>query len=313
MHFRILDLDGSVKGQEGLVRSCEPSIIDLRRWGPKLRLATRWPRFHRFERWLDRRLPRRDKEPTTTFLGSGDFHHVTLALLRRLQQPFNLLVLDKHPDWVGGMPLLHCGTWLHHAAQLPNLQHVYHLGGDLDFDNAYRWLAPRHQLETGKIVAIPACRTYRTGFWRNLPHEPLLPPLGSRLTPDRLQRLCEPHLENLQRWPLYVTLDKDVMTATESTVNWDSGQLRLEEVNLILDFFQRASCNPLLGMDVVGDWSPVSVATWLQHLMHAVEHPPLPHAAREAAATNQSVNLRLVATLTSEPSDSDTRRPVWSA
>ncbi len=311
MHFRILDLDGSIKAQDRLVRACEPMIVDLRRWGPKLRLAARWPRFFRFERWLDRKLPRQDAEPTTTFVGSGEFHHVSLALLRRLRQPFNLLVLDKHPDWVRGVPLLHCGTWLHHAAQLPNVQRIYHLGGDLDFENAFRWLAPRRHLEAGKFVVHPACRTYRAGFWRNLPHEPLLPASGGRLTEERLSRLCLPYLEDLQRWPLYVSLDKDVMTAAEAPVNWDSGHLHFDEVQTILNFFQRASGNPLLGMDVVGDWSAVAVDSWLQQLLHLVEHPALPTTENDAQALNQAVNLRLVEALTENRSTS-VPHPAWS-
>src|SRR2546423_736575 len=99
MRVRILDLDGSITDQERLVRKFHPEVFDARRWGASLRLACRWKRFHRFERWLDRELRYADDhEPSITFLGSGDYHHLTLAFLRRLQHPVNLLVLDKHPD-----------------------------------------------------------------------------------------------------------------------------------------------------------------------------------------------------------------------
>ena len=72
--------------------------------------------------------------------------------------PFNLLVLDKHPDWMRGIPFLHCGTWLHHALQLPTLNRVIHCGGDLDFDNAYRWLAPWREIKDR-----PRCGISRAG------------------------------------------------------------------------------------------------------------------------------------------------------
>ena len=104
--------------------------------GTALRLACRFARFHAFEEELGRYLDGR--EPALTFYGSGDLHHVSLALLRRFTTPFNLLLLDKHPDWMCGIPFLHCGTWLRHALRLPLLRRVFHVGGDLDFDNAWR-------------------------------------------------------------------------------------------------------------------------------------------------------------------------------
>src|SRR5262245_11927604 len=169
----VIDLDGSISSQDRLVRTFRPEILDMRRWGSKLRLGCRWECFYRFERQLDRLLGAATGFPTTCFLGSGDFHHVTLAMLRRLRQPFNLLVLDKHPDWMRGVPFLHCGTWLHHAARLPHLHRIFHAGGDIDFDNRWRLLAPWPALRQGRIVVLPARRSYRAGRWTTIPHEPL--------------------------------------------------------------------------------------------------------------------------------------------
>ena len=64
-----------------------------------------------------------------TLYGSGDFHHVTLALIRQIREPFNLLVLDKHPDWMRGIPFLHCGTWLRHALRMATLNARFPLRG----------------------------------------------------------------------------------------------------------------------------------------------------------------------------------------
>src|SRR5262245_6821642 len=105
MDIRIVDLDGSICRQSNLVERCTPSMYDLRRWGLQLRLGCRFGRFARFERELAGLIGFQDLEPALTWLGSGDFHHVSLALLRRQARPFNLLVIDKHPDWVRGVPL----------------------------------------------------------------------------------------------------------------------------------------------------------------------------------------------------------------
>lgn len=302
MRMRVIDLDGSITAQDRVLRTFEPEVHELRRWGPRLRLACRWKRFYRFERRLDRDLGvRACHDPYITLLGSGDFHHVTLALLRRLRQPFNLLVLDKHPDWLRGLPMLHCGAWLSHAARLPNVRRIFHLGGDKNFDNACRLLAPTKLLESGKIVTLPAVRTFQTGFWRGLPHQPLRSHFDRTIDRDRLEELLWPYLEELDRLPLYISLDKDVMWMPESITNWDSGQLDLTEVQEILQFFLKAAGNDLIGMDIVGDWSRVATEGLVRRLLHRVAHPAQRVDAEQARLCNERTNLMLLRFLTHDP------------
>ena len=292
MRVRILDLDGSVAVQSQLVLATSADIVPLQDWGPRLRLACSFRRFRRFDALLNRcLLP--DREPTATFYGSGDFHHVTLALLCRLKTPFNLLVLDKHPDWMCGIPFLHCGTWLRHAVRLPLLQHVFHVGGDLDFDNAWRWLAPVEELERGKITVFPAVRSFQRGPWRRIGNVPVRTGT-SPVTEQRVEQLLRPFAATLGRWPLYVSLDKDAMTADEAIVNWDSGHLHLEEVTAVLDAFLKAARGDIAGLDVVGDWSPVNVGSFAQRLLHWTEHPPLAVDPADATLTNARANLALM-------------------
>src|SRR5438105_1981991 len=99
MDVRVLDLDGGVAAQEKIVGP-GTKVVDLRAWGPVLRLACGFGRFWQFRRALAAACGPTDAHPRLTFYGSGDFHHVSLALLHRLDRPFNLLVLDNHPDWV---------------------------------------------------------------------------------------------------------------------------------------------------------------------------------------------------------------------
>src|SRR5713101_5686196 len=105
MHIRILDMDGSLTDQKELLAGYEPAIHPLRNWGPHIRLACSFGRYRRFGCALADVLGSADdRSPTLTFYGSGDFHHVSLALVRRLATPFNLLVLDNHPDWMRFVP-----------------------------------------------------------------------------------------------------------------------------------------------------------------------------------------------------------------
>ena len=251
-------------------------------------------RHRAFERDLANRLGCvNDADPAATFLGSGDFHHVSLALLRRLTRPFNLLILDKHPDWMRRIPLMHCGTWLNHAARLPLARHVFHIGGDLDFDNAYRWLAPWDLLRRRRIIVLPAVRSL--SCWQPLgrlsKHEAApVPDSDCTVTPERLEELLSPHRDELARWPLYISVDKDVLRPADAVVNWDSGHLELNEATTVLEAFRYAAGDDLAGMDLVGDWSPVEVQGIFRRLLHWTEHPLLRVDADEACWRNERTN-----------------------
>jgi hypothetical protein len=299
MDVRLLDLDGSILAQQDFTSRCGPEVVPLRDWGQRIRLACSFGAFRRFERECGERLLDDCKIARLTFYGSGDFHHVTLSLLGRNNKPFNLLVLDKHPDWVRGVPLLHCGTWLYHALSLPKLQRVFHLGGDLDFDNWFRWLAPWRQLRDGKIVVHPAVRRFVRGRWRHIPNEPLRESAESRLDERRLDAVLGNLRADLARHPLYISLDKDVMQACDAIVNWDSGHLELSEVRAILAWFFLACGGRLAGMDILGDWSPVRVHGLMRRALHVTEHPALEVDPALATRRNDQVNRALLQTVES--------------
>ncbi len=336
MRLRVLDLDGSLRHQQELLGHWRPQVVSLRDWGPRIRMACGFRRYRCFERELAGRLgSSTDDSPAVTLYGSGDFHHVSLALVRRQRAPFNLLVLDNHPDWMRGLPFLHCGTWLGHAARLENVRNIFHVGGDVDFDNYYRWMAPWELLCGGRIITIPARREYRKGAWKRVRSYPLhrhapadTHPDSSASTPPGRRRWdsgangatacgpeCEAHLERilrpwtdeLSRFPLYVSLDKDVMPAAEAPVNWDSGYVGLADVKMILRVFLRRSGGRLAGMDVLGDWSPVRVRGLFRRLLHLTEHPGVLVDAQAAAARNERTNRSLLETVASEWRDAVAR------
>lgn len=297
METRVLDLDGAVVRQTELLARSAAAVLPLAEWGPRLRMGCGHRRFRRFERELGRVAgPKPDGEPPLTFCGSGDFHHVSLALLRRQARPCNLLVIDNHPDWMRAVPLLHCGTWLYHAARLPRVARVFHVGGEVDFDNAWRWLAPWPLLRSGKITVLPALRRFRAGGWHNIKHEALRTDPDCPADRERLEAWLRPFRAELAGRPLYVSLDKDVLGADESVVNWDSGRLTTAEVQEVLRAFLSAA-GDLAGMDVVGDWSPVRVAGPLRRALHWTEHPRLAVDALEATRRNQALNLLLLETV----------------
>jgi hypothetical protein len=290
---RIIDMDGSLATQAEVFPATKDMWIPARSWGPRIRLACTFGTFRRFQAWLGSALSSRDRK--VTLYGSGDFHHVTLALLRRIREPFNLLVLDKHPDWMRAIPVLHCGTWLRHALRLTNLVRVFNCGGELDFDNPYRWLAPWAELRSGRLVVFPGQRRFERGGWSRIPTQPLLND-RMRLS-DVLAGALEPYRDELVARPLYISIDKDVLVAADAAVNWDSGLLRLGDAVTIVETFLAAAGRNLVGADVLGDWSPIVLGGLLNRFCDWLDHPSPEHAREEAAAINMKANVALLTAL----------------
>jgi hypothetical protein len=298
MDVRILDLDGSLLSQTALQARYQPVIVPSREWGPAIRMACSFNRFHRFERQLAALFgSATDSAPVVTLYGSGDFHHVSLALLRRQVKPFNLLILDNHPDWMRGVPFLHCGTWVDHACRLPLLHRVFHVGGEVDFDNYYRWVAPWDALRSGRITVFPALRRFQRGPWSAIVHSPLRAEGQESLCPDHLDRLLRPFRAELLSRPLYISVDKDALRQTEAVVNWDSGHLTLGEAQTVLRGFLQAAGGRLAGMDILGDWSPVRMRGALRRLLHLTEHPALTVDPGGASRHNERTNVALLETV----------------
>jgi hypothetical protein len=293
LRIPIVDLDGSLTHQADLFAAAPAQWVPAADWGPRIRLACDFTAFERFRGWLHDALPPDDR--CVTFYGSGDFHHVTLALLGRIRKPFNLLVLDKHPDWMRGIPFLHCGTWLRHALRSPYLRRVFHCGGEADFDNAYRWLAPWSEIAAGRVVILPARRRFAVGRWRRINVHTLM---TDGIDPVEVVRSAlEPHRDELRRHPLYVSVDKDVLTAHDAAVNWDPGLLRLDQAVDVIQAFLAAAEGRLVGGDVLGDWSPVRLGRRLNRLCSRVDHPSPELDPADAARRNLRANAALLRAL----------------
>jgi hypothetical protein len=290
---RILDLDGSLEAQSELFEPGEAAWTSASEWAPRIRLACTFPVFARFHAWVDSVLPIAGRQ--VTLYGSGDFHHVTLALLRRIHEPFNLLVLDKHPDWMRAIPVLHCGTWLRHALRLEHLVRVFHCGGELDFDNAYRWLAPWGDLRSGRLVVLPAQRRFTRGGWSGIPVQPLL--IEDAKLADVLAATVNLYRDDLAARPLYISIDKDVLVAADAAVNWDSGLLRLAHAVSIVEAFLTGAGGNLIGADVLGDWSPIVLGSRLNRFCDWLDHPSPQFSAEQAALLNRKANAALLTAL----------------
>lgn len=67
------------------------------------------------------------------FLGTGDYHYVSLFRIERIQEPFALVLFDNHPDdqpCAFGSGVLSCGSWVDDARKLPHCKSVRWFDGN---------------------------------------------------------------------------------------------------------------------------------------------------------------------------------------
>ncbi|WP_293861219.1 arginase [uncultured Alsobacter sp.] len=297
MRLSVLDLDGSLTWQAPVRRRVaegRAEILDFRDLGRALRLWA-WERdFDRFAR----RLPAASGEgPRVFMVGSGDYHHLTAAILETVRVPVTVVHFDNHPDWAWTFPRRHCGSWVNEALGMPRVARVVTLGCcSEDLTRPDRAGINLLALRTKRLVMLP---------WQTPPT-----PLGKRAGPvpghavadDRLHwttlagatapeimaRLA-PEIETDAVW---ITLDKDVLGQGEAATNWDQGGMPLDTVEAVIG--DLASRHRIHGVDICGDFSAArhrNPMKWTEALLDQPRQPPA------SLAVNESTNERLLSLL----------------
>ncbi len=147
-------------------------------------------------------------------LGSGDFHYVTKLFCDLITTPFDLLLIDHHPDMqqaAFGGGILSCGGWVRTMLEEnPMLGGVIMVGID-----------PSLLGETagfgGRVTACPE---------------------GSTVLPVKGER------------PLYISVDKDAFCPACARTNWGQGSMNLSQTEAVIDMFARG--RKVIGADICG-------------------------------------------------------------
>ena len=155
------------------------------------------------------------------WIDSGDYHYLSKLWTDRVEVPFTLVVLDHHPDMQRPMfgELLSCGSWVRVALeQNPLLKQVLLIGVD------------------DKLIEET------TGF-------------GDKVKvvreSDLLYRSLDEIIEAMQMdHPVYISLDKDVMSPIECTTNWDQGSMSWRQLESLLKQLMK---HQVLGIDICGE------------------------------------------------------------
>ena len=280
MNACVLDFDGSVQGMP------DARVIPLRDQEERIRFACKKPELRSLGARIDGLLPSRD---AAVFLGSGDFHHVTLPLIERLREKVEVVVFDNHPDNMRYPFGIHCGSWVSHVSRLPCVTRV-HVAGitspDVEgFHVAENRLAP---LREGKVVYWCVGRDLR---W--------LRRCGVRASRSfqsagaMLAAFSEAIAASDDR--LYLSVDKDVLAQDVVRTNWDQGVLQLVELTSTI----RAMAARVVASDVTGDVSVYRYRGWWKRMLSGLDRQPDvdPERLAEWQHAHAAVNQELLVAL----------------
>ena len=303
--IRVLNLDDSITKQQNLISRYKAEIIDLKEFGPKARL------------WMNEKTKTRLEEKmqgssadSVTFLGSGDFHHISSTLINQFHQPLSVIVFDFHPDWDTLPPRFGCGSWISRILENKNIKKCI-LAGVSSGDISSGWLQSGNldSLENDRLEIYPYAHKPSRVFFRRIPQS-LSFKFKRRLLFDEIywNELKNKNLKDffssiLKRLPtkeVYVSIDKDCLKRNYALTNWEEGFLSLDELLLMLDLIKQEL--DIVGADITGDYSRIDINGKIKGVLSRLDHPAqsLTEKLSESiiTATNEQTNLRLMELLT---------------
>ncbi len=279
----ILDFDGSVGPMPGAL------VVPLSDWQERFRFGCGMGTYREFARHLDANLP---ADRGTVFFGSGDFHHASLALIARARaaEPFDVVVLDNHPDNMRYAFGVHCGSWVRRVAALPSVAHVHVVGitsKDVAWMHAWEnYLAP---LLRGKLTNW--CVGVDVGWARRFGLADRF--LAFDSTAALLDRFAESRRGNPAK--VYLSIDKDVLGIESIRTNWDQGCMTEAQMLQAIGLF----AGRLVGSDVTGEISAYRYRSAFKRWLAAVDGQVETGGARMAAwqRRQRDLNARLLEAL----------------
>ncbi|MDQ6648185.1 MAG: arginase family protein [Pseudomonadota bacterium] len=253
----VLDIDNSVGPLP------QRLVIPLEHWQEPLRFGCSLGTLRRFRQVLKDTLP---CDHGTVMLGSGDFHHLSWPLIERVTstRPFQVVVLDNHPDNMRYPFGVHCGSWVRRVARMPQVSHVHVVGiRSSDIGGGHAWENYLTPLRQGRLsywsAGIDVSWARRLGLDHAFHN---FDDLGAMADAFCLMQQREPQ-------PTYLSIDKDVFAEDIARTNWDQGELTLDQALAII-----GSIGGLVGSDITGEISAYSYRSWWKRRMAAMDSQP---------------------------------------
>lgn len=282
------DFDGSLTLQQPLLQGqgIQLSVASMRQFERSARLWASPAVFNKLAQALQPPPP----QGQFSLIGSGDYHHVSLALISQLTTPLTVVLFDNHPDWMRPPHKYHCGTWVYSLARLEHVERIVIIGlesGDIAED----------QFEKGDM------ESYLQGKIVLLPYQPVqmgVLTLKSSFEQHVFMGIAEV-LAEIETDHIYISVDKDCLRAEDARTNWEQGSMPLSAVTATIRALK--AHKQVIGADTVGDFSPVrfhSPLKWIASHLDRREHPR--EEMMNASRINAATNAQLIEALTGKAS-----------
>lgn len=285
----IFNVDGSVTAQKDFLQRFSAKI-NIKSLLSFKRMARLWCSASEFKRVSSAmQLPNLNQ---FALLGSGDYHHLTLALLQQHQTPLTLVLFDNHPDWIRPPHQYHCGTWIYAAARLPQVARIVIVGlenGDL----------------CGKKFQDGDVESYLNKKIVLLPYTAVEVTIGAEQTVQLQSQLkaslkagVQEILSHIATQHVYVSVDKDCLRLDDAITNWEQGTLPLETVTACIAAIRNNHI--IVGADTVGDYSPPifnSPLKWIGSFLDRPANAWRVQTNSQANAVNAAANVKIALAL----------------
>jgi len=302
--IRILDLDGSVARQNRLREKYGAEIINMTDIGPKARFWASGATGREI-----RRRVRTSNKHVVTFLGSGDFHHVSAMLINMFEEPLSVIDLDLHADWNILGPRSCCGSWVREINNYVNVRKVAVIGADPGKTLSFTAQTGGYDLlVSGKTAVYPVTRAASKIFFRKIPPgATCLAGKGACHTQfnwktverGNLGDFIKGIIKELPTERVYITVDKDCLTKKYALTNWQEGELDLDELLLILRTIKENA--DIAGVDITGDYSVVHLDGAVKKIVSSMNRP-VDFSAKNISPNiitrvNEGTNIKIMETL----------------
>jgi len=274
--IRILNFDNSIIQQSGLLCRYPAQVVDFTALGSSARLfmsgAVR-------KKIADRLNPQEKNHPT--FLGSGDFHHISEVLTSQIEEQACLIVFDFHPDWDSLPPRFGCGSWVAQALKNKNISKCVLVGmGSGDLSGFSLQAASLGALVDDRLEIYPFRRKPSRVYFRPIAKNNSIIAkkgfLSNRIIWHELavEDLTEFTLGLIKRLPtrkVYISIDKDCLKSDFALTNWEEGCLSLEQL-LTMVRLMRDNLD-IIGLDITGDYSYPVISGRFKAIISRLDHP----------------------------------------
>ncbi|OCG20983.1 hypothetical protein A9G11_08575 [Gilliamella sp. wkB108] len=242
--------------------------IDVTKWQDTIRFGCSEKKFRQFRDILQHTLT---ENYGTVLMGSGDYHHISLLLIERLAQqysadnPIEVVIFDNHPDNMRYLFGIHCGSWVSYVTRLPFVSHVHVLGitsHDIGITHFWenRWKPLFHKKLTYWSLNVNVSWAEKIGLGHAFRHF---------ASPDDLiANFLSEQYHSTQ--PVYLSIDKDVLSEEVIHTNWDQGQLQTYH---LLDTITSIKSR-IIGSDITGELSIWQSSNWFKRFLSSLDKQP---------------------------------------